>query len=101
MAADRVHLALGHRVHHRLDPPLRSPGCHLAAPKYRPTKTREEDDQQRPGPVEPGAPAVSREGPPSKDRDHYGRTVDQAEFTPLVKNRGQLWINSYDREVRV
>lgn len=66
-----------------------------------PTKTRKEDDQQRPGPVEPGVPAASREGPPSKDRDHYGRTVDRAEFTPLVKNRGQTWINSYDREVRV
>ncbi|MDW8809404.1 transposase [Streptomyces scabiei] len=60
-------------VHHLLAAAHRPPGCHLTA-GHRRDKDQEGGNRQHSGPVEPGAPAASRDGPPRTARGHYGRT---------------------------
>ncbi|WP_226966662.1 transposase [Streptomyces phaeolivaceus] len=84
MAAYRRDLALGKSVHHLLAAAHHPPNCHLTAGYCR-DKDQEGEDRQHSGPVEPGAPAASRDGPPRTARGHYGRTAKRVSHrTPLT-----------------
>lgn len=67
-AADRRDLAPGHRVNHLLAPAHRPASRHLTA-GHRPDKDQKGEDQEHSGPVEPGAPAASRDGPLERPKD--------------------------------
>nr|WP_263008683.1 transposase [Nonomuraea phyllanthi] len=51
-----------------------------------PTTTIQEGTSS--GPVEPGAPAASRDGPPPPHRGHYGQTAEPLTQHSPLKNRG-------------
>src|SRR5690606_11714822 len=80
--------ALDPSIHHLPATAHRPPRCHLTA-GHCPDKDQEGEDRQHSGPVEPGAPAASRAGPPRTTRGHYGRTIEQISHQTPLTDRGR------------
>jgi len=80
-------LALGGSVHHRLAASPSASSPHLTA-GHHPDKNQGGADQQDSGPVEAGAPAASREGPPRRPAGQTGQAVEPARPIRSQTNRG-------------
>lgn len=78
---------LGRGVHHLLAPADHPARCHLTA-GHCPDEDQEGQERRHSGPVEPGVPAASRDGPPRTTRGHYGRTADRISHRIPLTNRG-------------
>ncbi|MFM9444317.1 transposase [Streptomyces acidiscabies] len=85
--ARRADLAVGSGVHHQSEQAHPTSGRHLAAGS-RPAEDQEGGQPATSGPVEPGAPAASRDGLSSNGKGHYGRTVAPLSDRIPLTNRG-------------
>ncbi|MEU0743807.1 winged helix-turn-helix domain-containing protein [Streptomyces sp. NPDC006134] len=76
------------RLMHRLGFSLQVPARRVAERDEQAVTARKEENPQSPGPWNPAHPAASRDGPPSADRGHYGRTVAPFSNRNPLTNRG-------------